>query len=228
MSDANVGKIIGIYEILYISDHRANDRHKLYHVKCVFCGWESDMRLGDIKRSAEKCTHLDVNGGYKEFNSYCWSNQRINDIFKGMKRRCYNSSHKDYKWYGDKGIKICDEWIKNPKAFELWALDNGYADNLTIDRIDENKDYCPENCRWIPLDANAKYKSTTSVINVDGETRTGREWSKTLGLSVNVINTYIRKHGLENTIEFMRRYKANPNLSVKRRQSLYDRYMNAI
>ena len=50
-----------------------------------------------------------------------------------MKQRCYNPNEKSYKWYGAKGIKICDEWINSPKSFEEWSLQNGYNDNLTID-----------------------------------------------------------------------------------------------
>lgn len=225
MTDGNVGKRIGIYDVLYECDEKRNDGHKLYHVRCVFCGWETDMSMHDIKRP-EKCLHVGVNGNYKVFNSYKWGNSRIGAIFKGMKRRCYNGRSKDYKWYGEKGIKICSEWMDNPKLFEEWAIANGYSDNLTIDRIDESKDYCPENCRWITINNNVKYKSSTSLIDVDGEVYTGRDWSEFLGFGPNVINTYIRRYGLENTIEFIRRYINNPKLKRNNlNQSYYDLYM---
>ena len=144
-----------------------------------------------------------------------------------MKRRCYNSNSEDYYRYGARGIRICDEWIDNPLSFEEWALNNGYADNLTIDRIDEDKDYCPENCRWISNKENARYKSTTHKIVVDGELHTGHEWSLILGIGRNVINTYVRKYGIDNTAEFIKRYRKNPQLKDKRRvnQSLYELYM---
>ena len=70
--------------------------------------------------------------------------------------------------YGGKGIRVCQEWLDNPELFEEWSLENGYEDNLTIDRIDSTKDYCPDNCRWVTLEDNAKYKSTTRVLDVDG------------------------------------------------------------
>jgi hypothetical protein len=143
-----------------------------------------------------------------------------------MKDRCYNSNDKSYRWYGAKGIQIYDEWIENPKSFEDWAVENGYDDSLTIDRINENKDYCPENCRWVTLEDNSKYKSSTSLISVDGETHTGRDWAQVLGLGVNTINMYVRKYGLYNTIEFIRRYKKNPTLKPKlKNQSYYSLYM---
>lgn len=117
--------------------------------------------------------------------------------------------------------------MDNPELFEKWAIENGYEDNLTIDRIDENKDYSPDNCRWKTNKDNSKYKSTTSIIDVNGEVHTGKDWAKILGLGVNIINTYIRKYGLSNTIEFIKRYKVNPNLKNNRkRKSIYDLYMN--
>lgn len=156
-------------------------------------------------------------------------NKRIRSIFRSMKYRCYNPNSKDYRWYGAKGIKICDEWLNNPNLFEEWALNNGYTDTLTIDRIEENKDYCPENCRWISRINNAKYKSTTSLIEVDGEIHTGKEWAYILNLSPNLINRYIKKYGLENTVEFIKRYRAESSLQrFNMTQSYYELYMNTV
>lgn len=222
--DENVGKQIGIYNVLGVCDHRSNDGHKLYHVRCTICGWENNMRLSEVKRT-KQCKHLSICGGYQNFNQYIWKDKRLHIIFSSMKNRCYNTSSKDYRWYGAKGIKICDEWLKNPGLFEEWAMNNGYKPNLTIDRKNEDSNYCPENCRWVTNIDNSKYKSTTVLINVDDEIHTGREWADVLDLGTNFINIYIRKYGLENTIEFIRRFKANPNLKPKHMQSYYDLYM---
>ena len=85
-----------------------------------------------------------------------WKNQRLRKIFWKMIDRCYNENAKDYRWYGAKGIKICQQWLDDPSTFEEWALHSGYTDSLTIDRIESNKDYCPENCQWISLQDNTR------------------------------------------------------------------------
>lgn len=220
-----VGTRIGIYDVLYECDYKANDGHRLYHIRCIECGWETDIKKDSIRRLSNICTHVGFDGRYIDYHIK-WSNKRLKNIFNGMKKRCYDELLDDYRWYGAKGIKVCDEWLNNPKLFEEWALHNGYADDLTIDRIDSGKHYCPENCRWIPAIQNVKYKSTTSVIDVDGEQYTGRDWASKLGLSVNVINNYMRKYGEDNVKEFIRRRLTNPDLKPKRSQSYYNLYMN--
>ena len=227
-NDNHVGETYDIYTLIEFLNEKDKYGHYLYKGKCKICGYETVRPFSHFSAPsaiANNCKHLDRNGNYYNFNKYNWSNERIGSIFNGIKDRCYNKNNKSYKWYGEKGVKVCKEWIDNPKLFENWALSNGYKDDLTIDRIDENKDYCPENCRWVTNINNAKYKSTTSLIEVDGETHTGKDWARILGFGVNLINNYIRKYGLENTIEFIKRYRVNPILKSKGNQSYYDLYM---
>lgn len=227
-NDNHVGETYGIYTLIESLNEKDKYGHYLYKGKCKICGYETVRPFSHFSAPSaitNNCKHLDRNGNYYNFNKYNWSNERIGSIFNGIKDRCYNKNNKSYKWYGGKGVKVCKEWIDNPKLFENWALSNGYKDDLTIDRIDENKDYCPENCRWITNINNAKYKSTTSLIEVDGETHTGKDWAKILGFGINLINNYIRKYGLENTIKFIKKYQANPTLEPKGNQSYYDLYM---
>lgn len=81
-------------------------------------------------------------------SKYAKKYPRLNGIYKGMKSRCYNKNHKDWHLYGGRGIKIFPEWLKDRNSFFEWALKNGYSDDLTIDRINNNKGYNPKNCKW--------------------------------------------------------------------------------
>lgn len=117
---------------------------------------------------------------------------RLNDIFRNMKRRCYGTYSDHYKSYGARGITLCDEWNNREKigyatkgwlAFKEWALNNGYDDNLTIDRIDVNKGYSPENCRWISLSKQYFNTTRSHKITYKGKTQTLTEWADELGIS---------------------------------------------
>lgn len=218
--------IVGIYKIVEKMSCKDNDGHALYKGICVECGTERVARLNDLKATIN-CGHKRL-GSKNTSKQIKWNNERLSNIFTGIKRRCYNEKCREYRWYGQKGIKICDEWLNNPKLFEDWAINSGYTDNLTINRLDEDKDYCHENCEWVTNEDNARYKSTTRVIEVNGEFHTGREWSEKLGFGINIINTYIRKYGLDNTKEFIARCVNNPELikQAKPNQSYYNLYMS--
>lgn len=99
---------------------------------------------------------------------------------------------------------MCESWLNSPCDFALWAVENGFREGLTIDRIDSTKDYNPDNCRWITREDNARRAGKVNWITVDDETLTGRQWSQKLNYGINYINTMIRKNGIDYTINFIK------------------------
>lgn len=215
------GEIVGIYTILGYELHNGK---KMYKCECNYCHNIFFRSYAEAKKPVH-CQHIGAAG--EVLTPTMWDNERIGHIFRGMKRRCYNKNEESYRWYGAKGIKICDEWIKNPKSFEDWSMRNGYTDSMTIDRIDEDKWYSPDNCRWVSFVDNAKYKSTTRTIKIENISLSGRDWADKLGIGTNVINQYIRQYGMEITIEFIKRVLKNPERKKERKhgQSWFDLYM---
>ena len=117
---------------------------------------------------------------------------RIYGIWKSMKERCYTKSATKYGTYGARGIRVCPEWEHNPKAFCDWAIQNGYSDDLTIDRIDVNGDYSPQNCRWINWTEQANNKRTNVFITYEGKTYTLADFCRSFNLNYKVFHQNYR------------------------------------
>ncbi len=113
-------------------------------------------------------------------------------IWNGMKSRCNNPKSVSYKNYGARGIKICEEWMTY-ENFHKWAIANGYADGLEIDRIDNNGNYCPSNCRWITQAENRKKTRNIHNITINGETHNVSEWCRMLHMSKSTAYKYLKK-----------------------------------
>ena len=121
------------------------------------------------------------------------SKTRLYRIFQYMKQRCYNAKKKEYKNYGGRGIIICSEWLSDFVIFYNWAINSGYNDNLTIDRIDVNGNYCPENCRWISKSQQNKNTRKTDKIEDDNNVLTLNDWVKKYKTSKATIYSYMQK-----------------------------------
>ena len=104
-----------------------------------------------------------------------------------MKQRCSNKNDHAYKYYGGRGIKVCAEWLNDFQTFCDWAMSNGYADNLTIDRIDVNGDYCPENCRWVTIKEQQMNKRVNVRIAFNGEIKTLSEWASEFNCRISAV-----------------------------------------
>lgn len=150
------------------------DALKSGHTKSCGC-------LGKEKRLEANITHN-------------FSNNRLYNIWSGMKSRCFNKNNKQYKNYGGRGISICNEWENSFIEFYNWAVNNGYKENLTIDRIDVNGNYCPENCRWATSKEQARNTRKNHTITYNGETHCIAEWAEILDIKYSTLTERVRKN----------------------------------
>ena len=147
------------------------------------CGCAKRNRIIEYNRT-EKVVH-----GYARNGK---DRKRIYRIWRGMKERCSNKNSHDYMNYGGRGISVCDEWKNSFEAFNEWASNNGYADNLSLDRIDVNGNYCPENCKWATMIEQQRNRQNTERFEYLGEKRTIAEISQMTGISYGAL--YHRLH----------------------------------
>lgn len=125
---------------------------------------------------------------------YGIKNNRLYRIWLGMRRRCYDKNYEpSYKNYGGRGIIVCDSWRYDFKEFRDWALANGYDDSLSIDRIDNDGNYEPDNCRWVSMKDQANNRSTNLYITINGYKYSLSEWSDITGIPRGVIRNRLRR-----------------------------------
>lgn len=172
--------VIELYEKKeYINPKGRRLLKKYYKCKCE-CGKETIVYQGKLTSGqTQSCGCLTLKHGmYKS---------RLYNIWRGMLKRCYSTTSKDYKRYGARGIKIDDAWKENFINFYNWAINNGYKDNLSIDRIDSNLSYLPSNCRWVNSEKQANNRSSNQLITYNGETHNITEWANKLNIKRHVI-----------------------------------------
>lgn len=119
------------------------------------------------------------NPNYKTGYRIAGNKTSLYNSWQGLKARCLNVNHPKYKRYGGRGIKVCDEWLKI-EGFAKWALSSGWKEGLTIDRIDNDGDYCPENCRWVSVSENSRKKRTTKIDIIKAQeirSRINEDWN---------------------------------------------------
>ena len=119
------------------------------------------------------------------------TDQRLYRIWKNIKTRCYNKNNPKYKNYGNKNITMCKEWVNNFEKFREWALNNGYSNNLTIDRINNSGNYQPSNCRWVDQKTQQNNRSNNRVFTHNGETRTLQQWCDLFNLKSKTVEQRI-------------------------------------
>ena len=151
------------------------------------CGKEVIMRGYTLTSGHSKsCGCKNVEATIKRQTKHGLPRDRLYTIWKNMRQRCNNPNSQDYNIYGGRGIKICEEW-NDYSVFHKWALNNGYSQDRSIDRINVNSGYSPNNCRWATSLEQGNNTRTNRFIEIDGEVHTVAEWARIKGLRVGVI-----------------------------------------
>lgn len=117
------------------------------------------------------------------YKNLSFTERRIKQIYEGMRQRCRYPKMHSYEHYGGRGIDVCEEWKRGWRVFYEWAINNGYSDNLTLDRIDVNGNYCPENCRWATKKEQNNNTRRNRLLTYMGRTQNLGQWCEELGLS---------------------------------------------
>ena len=194
-----VGKTFGK---LFVVEYAGTDkrRNALFACKCE-CGnikvvRASKLKSGEIKSCG--CSHWEYNPEKNEAIrkskiKHGLSGDRLYYIYDNMMRRCYNEKSEKYNNYGARGIIVCDEWKNSRDEFFKWAIESGYKEDLTIDRIDVNGNYYPENCRWSNQKEQANNRTSNKTATYNNETHTISEWSEIVGIPAKTIYSRLKR-----------------------------------
>lgn len=161
------------------------------------CGNEVDVRASCLRSgNTRSCGCLIREVDKKIHTKHGKSDSRLYPIWSSMKDRCYNSKHRSFKHYGSRGITVCDEWLHDFNSFYEWAMASGYDENAprgqyTLDRIDNDKGYSPDNCRWVTIKEQQNNRRSSRMITFNSETHTMYEWAKILGMPYKTLNNRI-------------------------------------
>ena len=180
MNDNNNDDLVGTrVNHLVVMSREGSDknRNSLWRCRCD-CGKEIlvrgfTLRSGDIFSCGCESKRSTTHGE---------SRTKLYHVWQGMKSRCNNPNYHQYHLYGGRGISVCGEWMDYIN-FKEWAINNGYKPGLTIDRIDTDGNYCPENCRWVTQKEQQNNKRTNRTITYNGETHSLMEWCELLQLN---------------------------------------------
>ena len=192
------GKKFGKLEVIGVHD---TGNRKTYYVCQCDCGNIKVVRAdalisgatkscGCIKKEQDKI-NLSANHKHK------MSGTRIYETWQDMKRRCYNKQNARYDRYGGRGITVCDEWLNNFQSFYDWAISNGYSDDLTIDRIDNDGNYEPSNCRWSTAKEQCNNRGSNINITIGNATKSLMRWCEIFNVDYKKVYARYKRNGYE-------------------------------
>lgn len=181
------------------------------------CGNTAYVKLGDLKMGkTQSCGCYKHQGAKQKIKKHGYNRTRLYRIWCGMKTRCSNPMTDDYKNYGGRGIFVCPEWEHDFVAFKRWAIINGYQDDLTIERLDVNKGYSPENCTWIPNSQQSLNTRQIIPLTFNGKTQTASEWAREANIRLTTLLCRLKRGW---TVEQALTIKPDCSNNIKRRKA---------
>jgi hypothetical protein len=194
--DDIVGKRFNDWTVLKYDEYRVvgqegkkvRKRH-FYKCKCECGEIKSVQRVNLMKSISKSCGHKNKEKFIERNTKHGLSRDRLFRIYNEMKKRCHDEKSKDYVNYGDRGISVCAEWVNDFDAFRDWSMSNGYKENLSIDRINNNGNYEPSNCRWATIKEQALNKRTS--ITIEAYSPEGKVFKE-----IRDIKDFCQKHNL--------------------------------
>lgn len=181
------GCIFGEWTVLGRSDKKAKNKSVVWSCICT-CGRIFDVNGNSLRTIAStkcvRCANPDRKTKYTK--------DPIKIIYRGMKQRCYYEGHIKYNYYGGRGIGICKEWLDNPSSFYEWSYRNGYKKGLSIERINNDEGYNPENCKFITLSEQQNNKRSSIKIIINNETKILSEWCKIYNISRSTVDRRVK------------------------------------
>lgn len=157
------------------------------------CGNKIKVTTNGLKKGTKSCGCLKKETTTKKNLTHNLSKTRVYHIWQDIKKRCNNINCQSFKRYGERGITICQEWLDDFKMFYNWAIENGYDDDLTIDRIDVNGNYEPSNCRWVNKIVQANNKRNNQYVIYNNEAHTIAEWAKIYNINYKLLFSRLKK-----------------------------------
>lgn len=160
------GQKFGRLTVVEFAGVNKNTRNYYWYCKCD-CGNPEKLKISsaNLKNGATKsCGCLQKERASEANKKHGDSKTKLFMVWSDMRHRCNNPKHHAYRWYGGKGIKVCEEWDNNYVLFKKWAYSSGYKEGLTIDRKDADKNYCPENCCWASRQQQSSHLSSCNCF----------------------------------------------------------------
>jgi hypothetical protein len=174
------GKLVVIARVL------PNDKWNSTRWLCKCdCGNKKVITRNSLIRGTKSCGCLRL----EKITTHGKKETRLYKIWEGIKSRCNNPNDTGYKYYGGRGIKVCKEWQNDFESFYKWAIENGYQDNLTLDRINNDGDYEPSNCRWVNMKTQQRNRRDAVYVTINGVTKHLLEWAEIVGIKKQTIVT---------------------------------------